>query len=436
MKNIDELKKLWGGRKILCAVSGGADSMCMLHALRSAGAEVYAAHYEHGIRGAESLRDALFVQSYCQSENIPFVMARGNVPQYAKAHSMGTEEAARLLRYEFLEQKREELGCEFIATAHNADDNAETVLMNLIRGSGAKGLSGIPRMRGSIIRPLIQWSRRDVEQYLALGFIPHVEDSTNQSDDYTRNLLRHRIIPQILEINPNFSEAAARTAELMRRDEQMLAGFAALMLKESPMESGLDLYSFNRMHVSVTTRMLRQILGNIPMDNIDEIIVFARKPGYGRLSVPGHTVTKDTGRLYFDLKESAPLPDRVLEIGTELDLPEAGLRLKSEIVEYNGEVHDLFKTSYLKYEIIGTDILVGARREGDSLRPAGRGLSKKLKSLFMEKSVPVHKRDIVPVIRDEKGILMVRGIATDQRCTAKIGEKALKISFEEIKTDA
>jgi tRNA(Ile)-lysidine synthase len=96
----------------------------------------------------------------------------------------------------------------------------------------------------------------------------------------------------------------------------------------------------------------------------------------------------------------------------------------------------LFKTSYLKYEIIGTDILVGARREGDSLRPAGRGLSKKLKSLFMEKSVPVHKRDIVPVIRDEKGILMVRGIATDERCTVKIGEKALKISFEEIKTDA
>lgn len=434
MKITEEFKEFYGGKKILCAVSGGVDSMCLLHVMHASGIDIVAAHYEHGIRGAESLRDAFFVQSYCESMGIPFVLGRGNVPAYAKANGMCLEEAARELRYEFLEGKRVELGCDLIATAHNADDNAETLLMNLIRGSGAKGLSGIPHRRGKIVRPLIARSRQQIAHYMADLSIPHVEDSTNARLDYTRNIVRHKLMPLIQELNPNFVDAAARTTELMSRDEEALDSLARAILPKilDADDNSIDIETLEQTHIAISSRILRRILGNIPMDSIGDVMHFARESGYGELCVPGHSITRDMGRLYFDLKWPTPLPERPFIPGKTLPLPEAELVLTSEIVEYNGEVNDLFTTSYIKYEIIGTDIHVGPRRDGDRMRPLGRGVTKKLKTLFMEEGIPVHQRDIYPVIRDENGILLVGGIAIDERAVPQPGDKALKISFEEI----
>ena len=173
----------FAGERLLCAVSGGADSMCLLHLLYSGGADIIAAHYEHGIRGEESMRDARFVESWCAEHGIECVVGHGDVPGYALVHGLSIEEAARRLRYEFLQSTAKERGCGLIATAHNADDNAETLIFNLTRGSGALGLRGIPARRENIIRPLLGVSRAQIEQYLAENGIEHIEDSTNFSDN-------------------------------------------------------------------------------------------------------------------------------------------------------------------------------------------------------------------------------------------------------------
>ena len=159
------------GSRVLCALSGGADSVCLLHLLTKAAREreltVFAAHCEHGLRGEESLRDMDFVRALCDSLSVPLTVKRVDVPAYAAANGLGTEEAARQLRYAFLEESADALGCDRIATAHNAGDRSETMLMNLCRGSGAAGLRGIPRQRGRIVRPLLDAERREILAYLA-----------------------------------------------------------------------------------------------------------------------------------------------------------------------------------------------------------------------------------------------------------------------------
>jgi len=421
------------GKRVLCAVSGGADSMCLLQLLKDAGIEVIAAHYEHGIRGEESERDLNFVRSWCEGSDIPFVFARGDVPSYAREQGIGIEEAARKLRYEFLLDKYLELGCDLIATAHNANDNAETILFNLSRGSGALGLAGIPPRRGAIIRPLLNVTRAEIEAYLEEHAIPHVEDSTNQSDDYTRNLIRHRIMPLMEELNPRFTEAAGRTAELMRRDEDALRQLTDKFSGENMEEDEcVSIDALLSAPVAVSSRYLRSWMPGLSMEHVDMILDFCRAPGYGELDVPKRRLCRDGGKLYFYVPKYIPIPDRALEPGKFVWLPERGMWIETEIVKYNGEVNDLFKTSFIKYEIMGSDIIIGARRPGDSMRPAGRGCSKSLKALFTEQDIPSLRRDCIPVIRDEKGILMVHGIAMDERALPRPGDTALKINFSKI----
>ena len=210
------------GKKLLAAVSGGADSMCLLHLLAAAKLDVTAAHFEHGIRGEESLRDLRFVETWCREHGIPCLTGHGDVPGYALSNGMSLEQAARELRYAFLRNCAGKIGAEYILTAHNLDDNAETLLFNLTRGSGTAGLCGIPTRRGEILRPLLSVSRTEIETYLEENHVPHVEDSTNREDAYTRNLIRHRVVPALREVNPRFAEAAARTAALSSIENRLV----------------------------------------------------------------------------------------------------------------------------------------------------------------------------------------------------------------------
>lgn len=421
------------GRRVLCAVSGGADSMCLLHLLSSAGIDVAAAHFEHGIRGEESLRDARFVENYCAENGIPCRIGHGDVPAYAAEKSVGIEEAARQLRYAFLFSAAKELDCGLIATAHNADDNAETLVFNLTRGSGTSGLRGIPARRDNIVRPLLGVTRQQIEQYLAENAVPHVEDSTNQSDDYTRNLIRHRIIPALKEINPRFTQAAGRTAKLAAQDDDCLCRMARDYIARHYRDASLPLDSLRSLHPAVSSRVLRELLGGgLSMEHIEAILRFIGSSEYKQLSIPGRSLRCEQGRLFLDMTEYAPLPEREIIPGEGLYLPEIGMLLEAQIVLYNGEVNGLFKTSYLKYEIIRPALLCTGRRPGDRLRPSGRGCTKTLKALFAEAGYTRQQRDTVPVIRDGSGILAVCGLALDERAVPQPGEKALKLSFTEI----
>lgn len=234
-----EARMLPPGTRVLCALSGGADSVCLLHWLAHwPGIAVAAAHFNHRLRGAESDRDEAFVRDLCRRWEIPLTVGSGDVAAAAAREGLSTEEAARILRYAFLEQTARAEGCGRIATAHNAEDNAETILFHLVRGTGLAGLAGIPPRRGDLIRPLLTTPRAEILAYLEAYDLPHVEDSTNTNPAYARNKLRHQVLPLLREINPQAVEHMGRAAALAAEVEADLEADARRRIASAAAEAG------------------------------------------------------------------------------------------------------------------------------------------------------------------------------------------------------
>ena len=423
------------GTRVLCAVSGGADSMCLLHYLwtngEALGIEVFAAHFDHQLRGLESARDRTFVKDWCAARGIPCEIGFGRVREYAEKNGMGTEEAARCLRYDFLEKTAEKLGCGRIATAHNADDNAETMLLNLCRGAGSAGMGGIPPVRGIIVRPLLGVTRKEILEYLNDNGIEHVEDSSNLSDDYARNRIRHGAMPVLREINPEFSRSAARAAALMREDEEYLSSLAADFIAKERRENSLPAEKLSKLPVPVASRAVRKMCGRaLGLEHTQAVLALADGSGLAYADVPGLRVTRDAGRLYFGSEDCAGIEKRLLEPGMETPIPEAGLTAKTEIIDSCGEINSSFSNFFFKYENICGNIFCTCRRDGDKIRLLGRGCTKSLKDLFSEKGMTQRQRALTPVLRDDKGIIAVWGFGIAERCAAAPGDKVLRVNIE------
>ncbi len=227
------------GSGVLCALSGGADSMYLLCRLLEGrekyGWTVQAAHLDHGLRETAK-RDEEFVRAQCETRGVPLTVGRAGVAEFARREGLSIEEAGRVLRYAFLEETARQEGLDFIATGHHAGDNAETVLMNLIRGCGLKGLTGIPERRGNIVRPMLAVDRSEIEAYLTKHNVPHVEDETNTDLNYTRNKVRHQLLPLLEELNPQAAAHIAAAARRLVEDEEELSRQAAPLA-----EQGLDI---------------------------------------------------------------------------------------------------------------------------------------------------------------------------------------------------
>ena len=419
----------------MCAVSGGADSMCLLHLLLensdALGIEIRAAHYEHGIRGEESLRDADFVRQSCEELGVELALEHGCVPAYAREKRMGIEEAARCLRYGFLEKAASDMGCDWIATAHNADDNAETMLFNLARGSGTKGLCGIPQRRGILIRPLLNVTRAQIEAYMLERGHSYVSDSSNDSDDYSRNLIRHHVLPELKRINPQAVTAMGRAAELVRQDEDCLDTLARQYVENELEKGSLPAAGLLALHPAVSSRVLRILCPlSLSAEHVSSLMSLAAGEGRGFCDVPGLRVRREQGRLFFDEEELSPLPERELLPNSVLELPEASLRLRTEKLVYNGEIHGLFKTYWVKCESICGRLVCSSRRPGDRISLQGRNCTKSLKAIFTEKKMTRAQRESCPVIRDDKGVMIVVGHGADRRCGPSPGDEALRITVE------
>ena len=418
------------GGRILCAVSGGADSMYLLERLRELGYTVAAAHFNHGLRGEASRRDADFVQNWCREHGIPFTCGEGDTAAYAAGRRLGTEEAARILRYGFLERAADEMSASVIATAHTADDNAETVLLHLTRGAGLRGLGGIPPRRGRIVRPMLDVTREEVLAYLAEHGVPYAEDATNAGDAYARNRIRHRVVPALREENPAFSAAVGRAARLLREDEEYLDGLALSFIEEYALDGGtLPADRLSALPAPVARRVVRRMAGAIPQEQTDRVLSLARSGGAADVS--GLRVTASAGTIAFGVPEGKRLPDRIVRPGGELVLPEAGLRLRCEkIRSYPDDVHKSFNTFLFSCEKINEMVMVTAWRPGDRYRPLGRGCTKTLKALFLEHRIPRWRRGSIPVLRDGSGVLGVCGMPPAERAAAKPGDTdILRIDF-------
>ena len=430
---IEQYAMLPPGSRVLCACSGGADSTALLHLLHGLPQIALAcAHFNHHLRGAESDRDEAFVRTLCRTLGVELICGGADVAAYAKEKGLGIEEAARTLRYAFLEETADTLPACRIATAHQAEDNAETLLLHLARGSGTRGMCGIPPVRGIIVRPLLGVTRREILDYLAENGLSYVTDGTNALDDCARNRIRHRVLPLLTEENPAAAEHICAFAELLRRDEEYLSACAEDFIDASYRNGALPVGAFLALPESVGTRVLRQALGQLSRTHIEAVYALCRsEKGNGAADLPGRRVRRDGDRLLLEASETQPLVRRAVPEG-ETPLPELGLVIRRRTVQKGEEIHNSFNTFFFQCDSISDMITVASRAPGDSVRLLGRGCTKTLKKLFAEAKLPLDERARVPVLSDAQGVIAVYGFGIAERCAAKQGEAAICIEIREI----
>ena len=383
------------GDTVICAVSGGPDSMALLWAMyllrEKLQLTVEAAHFNHGLRGAESDRDEAFVRQFCKGYEIPFHCGSAQVVAGPK----GLEAAARDARYAYLKEFPGK-----IATAHNADDNAETVLMHLVRGTGLKGLGGITPVRDKLIRPMLTVTRQEILDFLEEYSISYVEDSTNISRDFLRNRIRHSVMPLLKEENPRISQNLSGMALRLRQDEEVLEQMAQS-------RSTTDIRLLRQMEPALRNRVLSKLLVSWGVKEPEAIhvaeltkLVFSDNPSAKASFSDAITVQ----RVYNHLtarKETEPIATYPVQDLGVTTIPELGLQV---VVTPAGQEGESISPA--------GQMVIRCRQTGDTIRLAGG--TKSLKKLFIDRKIPAAQRDRIPVLADEKGVLAVFGFGVNR----------------------
>ena len=415
LSQLREYDMVQPGDTVVCAVSGGADSVAMLFALyllrEKLGITLSAAHFNHRLRGAESDRDEAFVRDFCQGYGIPLTVGSGDVIPGKK----GLEAAAREARYGFFETLPGK-----IATAHTADDNAETVLMHLVRGTGLKGLGGIAPVNGRFLRPMLTVTRQEVLAFLQEYHLPFVQDSSNDTDQFLRNRLRHHVMPLLKKENPQLAENLSAMAMELRCD-------AAALEQEGALPSVTQL---RQMKQALRSRALGAFLkeAGVPEPErrhirLAESLVFAEKPSAWAV-FPGGVVI---GRKYDRLvrrEETEPMEEVTLEPGQTVELPMLSLRV------HYGPAEEITNTKHIFTVNTQGKLVLRSRQAGDTIRlNAG---SRTLKKLFVDRKIPAAMRNLVPVFSDERGVVGVGGIGGNvDRLAEKLPAMQIRIENTE-----
>ena len=423
---IEKYEMLSSVRDVTVALSGGADSVCLLHLLVSLkdiyNIKVSAIHINHNLRGEESDRDEDFVKELCQRLNVPLKVLSIKVKELSEKTDQSIELAARNARYEAFKK----YGVGVVATAHTASDNLETVLFNIARGSGLKGICGIPAKRDIYIRPLIFCTRQEIEAYICKNNLSYVTDSTNLTDDYSRNLIRHKAVPVLKKLNSSVEGTIINMCESLKEDLSFLEATAKEVSCSCETENGLDVKKLENQHISVVKRVLSSYFTKITGSFADSI----------------HT-ERMIETLYKETKNSLPK-------GFYCDVKNGLFVIKKEgqpsKKTYNTEiffkdfknthkVNNLLLKNIVDCDTIVGDLKVRTRLEGDSIKLKGRNCTKSLKKLFSELKIPTEDRDSIPVASDDEGIVWVYGVGSSQRnavtsTTKKIIEFKTDISGE------
>lgn len=450
---VREQRLLDGGERIVVGVSGGADSTALLLILArlapKLGVELSAAHFDHRLRGRTTARrEREFVARLAESLQVPLLTGEGDVKAHAHDRRLGLEEAARNLRYSFLRRAAIESGAPAVAVGHTADDQVETVLMHILRGSGLTGLAGmLPRSAWpvassdaeglSLLRPLLAVRRQETEAYCReLGWQP-LEDATNHSLRYRRNRLRHRLLPLLREYNPRFDEALLRLASAVALERQALAETAAEKLAEVAGGEGgaarLSLSGLRSLPEGLRLQVLRLAAGRVLGDvqdigtrHLRAMADAAENTAGTHLDLPrGLGLRVEYGSLVLFSMEEEAVDDLPAE-ETALAVPgrtavgrwlfEASLLPPAEVERPASSEWE----AHLDANALTGDLRVRRRRRGDRFRPLGLAGEKKLQDLLVDAKVPRARRDGVPVVCDEQGIVWVAGqrLAERVRVTA------------------
>ena len=412
---------------VLMAVSGGPDSMALLHALLhwpAVGLKVSAVHMNHGLRGETAKRDADFVRKTCAEWGTPLTVFQEDVAAYASRQNLTLEEAGRVLRYDRFESLRQSIDADYLITAHTASDQVETLLMHLSRGCGLDALCGIPSKRDRICRPMLSCTRDEVLAYCHENGIEFVLDETNEDTRFTRNRIRHQVIPALEEVNPAFTASLLRFRERVVDDVAFLNDLAEKLLDEADTHSGVLIAPLQEAASPIRRRAIRMILRQHKLKTIEESHIISIEhvllTGNGEVRLPQEqSAYIRNGILTVDTTNKIVAEDKIqLEIKqlpTTFEVCEHSFTLKKMSRVDFENVHSLFANEALDYDTIQGALTIRTRRVGDVLCPAGRGISKSIKKLMNEWKIPVELRDYYPLLCDEAGVLLVPGYGCDQR---------------------
>lgn len=432
-KTVSEHKMFFDRCTVGVGLSGGADSVALLHIL-SFNKDIFgieklkAVHIHHGIRGAEADRDFEFSKQLCEALNVEFINFNVNVPAEAEKTGESTEECARRLRYECFET----VECDKFATAHNLNDNAETLIFNLTRGSSLSGLCGIPYTRGKYIRPLLDCTRAEIEKYLSENGFEYVTDSTNFSDEYTRNKIRHKILPLLFELNPSFDKAFLKCIDSVKNADDYIKASSSEILLKARKNGYYDCSVFENCHNAVKNQIVSLILKEQNVKNISREYISAVNhiiENGGKANLSGNTeVFAERKKLYFN----KPLITEDFEIPIELKCQKLitpcgvysiHIKDKKDLQKLNTKNIDKF----IDCDKISSDVFVRNRRDGDLYKPANRG-TKTLKKLFNEAKTPVCDRSKMLILTDNRGIVWTEFFGAGECCKAdKTTEKFAEI---------
>ena len=437
-KHVKRYNMFSEGSTVVCGLSGGADSVCLLLCLCSLseklGINVEAVHVNHCLRGSESDRDQEFCRQLCERENVPFTAVSCDVNTYAKENSLSTEEAARILRYRaFADNSHGKL----LATAHNANDNLETAIFNLARGTALKGIAGIPPVRDNIVRPLLTVSRQEIEEYLrSLGQV-WVTDSTNLSDDYTRNKIRHQVLPVLEGLNSSLIATSVNTFEVLRSEDQLIEDITREALEKC--RNGNRLTGLSELHPVIRRRCIARLLSDnglsysyARLEETDSIAVNG-----GKINISGELFLVSDGTT-LSLEKIPPKSGEEL-LSAELRIGKnsifSGITLNCELVECDSMKKFSYVNKKLTFYMLDYDKIIGRavlrnRRFGDRIQLRGRNFSSSVKKLINE-TVPKELRDTLHFIEDEEGTLFAEYIGVAQRVAPDGNTKRLlKITID------
>lgn len=455
LNTINKYNLIESGDKIVIGISGGPDSVCLLHILNrlkdKLDIELYAAHLNHQIRGIEAQKDALYVSEICKEMGIIYFIKSIDVPKYCEENSLSIEEGARKLRYEMFDEIKQKTRSNKIAIGHNLNDQAETVLMRIMRGTGLQGLRGIEYIReNSIIRPLLDIERKDIEQYCEVHNLNPRIDESNLENIYTRNKIRLELIPYMMDnFNTNLIESIVRMSHNLRSDSDYIESEAqskfSNICKVTSDSVNIRIKDFIKLHNAIKVRILRKgiktILGDtnfIDQKHIEDVMEFESESKINKM------LTLPRGVFVYRKQDCITLTTTEIvneEINFSYNIPNNGfvkIKEANVIIETQTMTIDRYKNGKLDKMSKGFDLnkikggmVIRSRQQGDKIKLAGG--TKKIKDLFIDLKIPREERCKVPIIADEQGILQIGEYKSSENY--KIDEKTkevLKVTFKKL----
>lgn len=432
-QTIDDYKMANKGESLLCCLSGGADSVALLICLKELGFDVKACHINHNLRGAESDRDEQFCRDLCGKLSVPLKVVGVDVISYANDKKLGTEQAARELRYRAFE----EIDCDKICTAHTLSDSLETLLFNLSRGTGLKGLSSIPAVRGRIVRPLIECTRGEIEDFLRCRSQTWVTDSTNLENDYSRNKIRHNVIPELAKVNPAIEKTLRGTLRNLREDSAFIERLADEFYGEISVGGGLDCAKLCAAPESLSGRAIIRLCGENGIDCSRSTAVAIRRmcADGGKLTIgAGIYAQAKKGKLAI-VRDQPKVPYTEITTLGEGEYEFFGKKVTLQIIKKSAGFRNVYNLStYLAvdYDKIKDGIVIRNRRAGDRIKLAGKNFTSDLRKL-MQSKLTVPERHTCLIFSDAEGVFAAENFGVAERVRVD-GETKLilfcKISYD------